>query len=363
MPTFGLGSVDGRLVMHQGDYGVNNGWNECWDIASGKRRWTYPDNFVGVHGSHNACPPENGMIRGSYGPCGTARLPVVGNVWVIATNVGEWHILTEDGYYLTRLFEPDPLKFKWPEAAIPGVSLDNVPCGMGGEDFGGSIAGTPDGKLFLQAGKTGFWNVEVTGLENIRRLQGGALDISPADTTQALALREGYLQESIGARRLSVVRLTPAFTGNFDADFKGAEIVNYQQQDDAAVRSAVAYDDRNLYLAWEVKDNTPWLNSATDPAQMYTGGDTVDFQLGADPKADKHRNEAVRGDLRLSIGNFKGRPVAMLYRKVSDIKRKKLFSSGVVHEYWMDYVDAIPDAQVKVAIRERAATWSRPPSR
>ena len=28
--------------------------------------------------------------------------------------------------------------------------MDNCPCGMGGEDFGGSIACTKDGKLFLQ---------------------------------------------------------------------------------------------------------------------------------------------------------------------------------------------------------------------
>ncbi len=350
MPAAGLGSVDDTLVMHQGAYGVNNGWNECWDIATGKLKWTYPDNFVGVHGSHNACPPENGMIRGSYGPCGATKLPVVGNAWVIATNVGEWHILTEDGFYLTRLFEPDPMQFKWPEVATPGVNMDNVPCGMGGEDFGGSIATSPDGKLYLQAGKTGFWNLDVTGLENVRTMKGDALTISAPETKQAQTLRESYLQETVGTPRLTVAHLTPTFTGNLDNDFKGAEIVKYQKQDDAAARSSVAYDATNLYLAWDVKDNTPWMNSATDPTQMYIGGDTVDFQLGTDPKADKNRGEGVRGDLRLSIGDFKGTPMAMLYRKVSDEKRKKLFSSGVVHEYWMDYVDAIPTAQVKVSL-------------
>jgi hypothetical protein len=355
MPAGGLGSADGRLVMHQGSYGANNGWNECFDIATGKRLWTYPDNFIGVHGSHNAVPPENGMIRGSFGPCGTVKLPdPIGNAWVIGTNVGEWHVLTEDGYYLTRLFEPDPLKVKWPDQAVPGAAMDSVPCGMGGEDFGGSIAGTPDGKLFLQAGKTGFWNVEVTGLENVRAMKGGKVEISAPDLKTAQAFRESYLQEANGPRRLAVARLTPTFTGNLDTDFKGAEIVKYQKQDDAAARSSVACDEKTLYLAWDVKDNTPWMNSATDPTQMYIGGDTVDFQLATDPKADKNRGEGVLGDLRLSIGNFKGAPTAVIYRKVSAEKRRKLFSSGIVREYWMDYADVIADAQIKVTLRGKA---------
>ena len=81
-----------------------------------QKLWSYPDNFVGVHGSHKACPPAEGMVRGSFGPCGTAKLPPpMGNVWVLATNVGEWHIMTENGLYLTRLFQGDPMQVRWPD--------------------------------------------------------------------------------------------------------------------------------------------------------------------------------------------------------------------------------------------------------
>ena len=62
---------------------------------------------------------------------------------------------------------------------------------------------------------------------------------------------------------------------------------HYTKQDDAAVRSAVAWDERNLYVAWDVTDDTPWLNAATMSAQMYLGGDTVDLQLGTDPAATR----------------------------------------------------------------------------
>ncbi|MBM4040611.1 MAG: hypothetical protein FJ290_19060, partial [Planctomycetes bacterium] len=316
MPLAGLGSADGTLVLKGGDYGVDMTWLQCADIAKGREVWRYPDNFVGVHGSHRAVPPEVGMIRGSFGPCGAARLPdPIGNIWVIATNVGEWHILTGEGFYLTRLFQGDPMKMAFPEAAVPGAILDNVPPGMGGEDFGGSIAATPDGALYLQAGKTGFWNIKVVGLDTVKRLRrGGRIRITDAEVAQARTLREKLLQEAVGTRRLTIRKLTPTFTGDFNKDTKGCEVIAYRKQDDASVRTAAAWDDANLYLAWDVKDATPWANGAEAPEFLYAGGDTVDFQLGTDTKADPKRAEAVLGDLRLSIGPFKGAPTAVLFR-------------------------------------------------
>ena len=111
-----------------------------------------------------------------------------------------------------------------------------------------------------------------------------------------------------------------------------------------------AWDDQNLYVAWEVTDDTPWVNGATDPTQMYLGGDTVDLQLGTDPAADKNRDEAQQGDLRLSIGNFQGQPTAVLYRRVSSAKKPAVFSSGVVKSYPMDFVDFVRLENIKVKV-------------
>jgi hypothetical protein len=353
MPARGLGSADGRLLLQWGDYGIDHGLYRCFDAASGKVLWTYPDNFVGVHGSHNACPPQGGMIRGSFDPCGAARLPEpVGDVWVIATNVGEWHILTGEGFYLTRLFQPDPLKVEWPAQAAPGAVLDNCPCGSGGEDFGGSICLANNGRLYVQAGKTAFWNVEVVGLDTVKAVKGDKVKITDADARKAEAVRVGQLQAAVGTRRATVRRMTPPMTGDFDNDFKGAEVIQYKKQDEAAVRSAAAWDDRNLYLAWDVRDKTPWQNAAGLPEFLYCKGDSVDFQLGTDPKADKNRGEAAAGDLRLSIGNFKGTPTAVLFRKVAkDRKNRKVFSSGVVREYPMDSVAVVDGARIEVRKR------------
>jgi len=368
MPVAGLGSADGTLVLQGGTYGETMTWLRCGDIASGKTVWSYPDNFNGVHGSHRAVPPEVGMIRGSFGPCGTAKLPEpIGNIWVIATNVGEWHILTGEGYYLTKLFQGDPMKMRFPDEAKPGAILDNVPPGMGGEDFGGSIACTPDGQLFLQAGKTGFWNIRVAGLDTVKRLEAPArgglvgilgrkdarrITITESDVAQARTFREKYLQEAVGTQRLTIRKATPTLTGDFDEDFKGAEAIAYKKQDVAAVRSAAAWDDGHLYLAWSVADATPWVNGAEGAEFLYASGDTVDFQLGTDPKADAKRAEAVLGDLRLSIGNFRGTPTAVLYRPKASEKAPKTFRSGVVRDgYVVESVTVVKDARIEVKVR------------
>ncbi len=346
----GLGNPKAGRVLYNGVYNVVNSDLDCYDIASGKRVWSYPSTFTGVHGSHMAGAPATGLIRGAFDICGTANLPApVGAVWAITTNFGEWHLLTEKGFYLARLFEPDPMRVAWPEKAEPGVSLDRVPAGLGGEDFGGSMTQTVDGRIFVQAGKTGFWNVEVTGLDAVKALPGGELSVAEGDLAKARAFRESYLQANVGTRRVAVAKASPTFTGALDADFAGAAIQSYAKQDDAGVRTACAWDEENLYVAWDVRDHTPWINAATDEAQLYLHGDTVDLQLGTDATAAVGRGEAGPGDLRLSIGNFQGKPTAMLYRAVSAVKRPRTFSSGIVAAYPMDYVDRV-DARIHVAI-------------
>lgn len=355
LPAAGFVSADGRFCLQNGNYGGSHEWMTCYDIASGQALWKYPDTFVGVHGSHNAPPGERGLIRGSYNACDSLQLPApIGNVWIIPTNVGEWHVLTEQGFYLTALFQEDPLKVRFPDAAIPGAVMDNAPPGMGGEDFGGSATLGKDGQVYLQAGKTAFWNLKVVGLDTVKPLTVASVQITADDVKHAQAMREAQLQKKAAALSMAIHHFTPGdFTGDLRKDFKDPKMTEFQKQPDAAVKTTLAYDDANLYVAWEVADNTPWINGATSAEMMYIGGDTVDLQLGTDPAADRNRSEAGAGDLRLSIGNFGGAPKAMLYRRVSSEKKPHTFSSGVVKDYEMQYVAAVDDAKIRVAKRAK----------
>ena len=350
--VWGLGSPDNRVVLSM--WAHMKDMYEAYDVETGKLLWEYPAPFSGVHGSHYAPGPEDGLIRGSFGPIGNAALPdPVGQIWGINTNVGEWHLLTAEGFYLARIFCGDPTKIRWPAEAVPGAVMDNCPPGLGGEDFGGSLIQGKDGKVYVQAGKTGIWNVEVQGLDRVRRLKIGSpgVTIVAADVAKAEVLRSEYLRAKAGIRRMTILRATPKFTGDLKRDFAGAQVVSYKKVQKAGVHSAAAWDDKFLYLAWDVEDKTPWINEAKLAEQMYLHGDTVDFQLGAGLEADRKRSAAVRGDVRISIGAFRDKPTAVMYRKVSLIKMPKTFSSGTVKKYQMDLVAPLGGAKVKVKVR------------
>ena len=343
----GLDGLDGTAMCRWTEKFV-----DCFTTA-GKRLWSYPNTFSGVHGSHKSTAPEVGMMRGAFGIIGTARLPTLGNVWALNGNCGEWYLMSERYGFVTQLFQGDPMRFVWPEKAVPGVLMDSVPPGMGAEDFGGTLVQGSDGKVYLTSGKTGIWSIEVTGLEKIREIQGGKVSISAEEVKTAQGFYEKQLQAAEGKKEYMVKKATVAFTSNLDADFKGLEKGEkpaFEKQTGSRVRVAMVRDDTNLYIGWEVQDETPWVNGADAPEFLYARGDTVDLQLGTDPKADPKRREAVKGDLRLSIGNFKGKPTAVIYRKVADEKKPKTFSSGVVKEYVMDSVVVLTEAKVDVKV-------------
>ncbi|OPZ26813.1 MAG: hypothetical protein BWZ02_01870 [Lentisphaerae bacterium ADurb.BinA184] len=347
----GCGSEDGRLALYNGHYGANHSDFQCWDIETGKLRWTYPNNYVGVHGGHNAPPPQTGMIRGAYDVVGSVRLPdPVGDLFVIPTDKGEWHLLTGEGFYLSALFQADPLKIQFPDPAAPGAIMDNTPPGMGAEDFGGSITATRDGQLHIQAGKTAFTNLKVVGLDGVKRLAAGAVKVSPADVRTAAGLREKLLQQAVGTRSVTASKKTVVFTGDLRKDF-GREDLPAWSRNDAGAEAAVAWDETFLYLGWSVADATPWVNGATEPAVMYASGDTADFQMGTDPKADRRRDKPVAGDLRLSIGNFQGKPTAVLYRPLAADKAPRKFYSGTVKDgYEMESVRVVAEARIEVTV-------------
>ena len=343
----GLDSLDGATMCRWTDNFV-----DCF-TNDGKRLWTYPNTFSGVHGSHQATAPELGMMRGSFGIIGTARLPILGNVWALNGNCGEWYLMSERYGFVAQFFQGDPMRFSWPDKAVPGVLMDSVPSGAGAEDFGGTMVQGSDGKVYLTVGKTALWSIEVTGLEKIREIPGGKVSLSAEDVKMAQGFYEKQLQGAEGGKSYTVKKAAVVFTGNLDTDFKGLEQGEkpaFEKQAGSRVRVAMTRDEANLYVGWEVQDDTPWVNGADAPEFLYARGDTVDLQLGTDPKADPKRKEAVMGDLRLSIGNFQGKPTAVVYRKVAAAKNPKTFSSGVIAEYPMDSVVVLTEAKVDVKV-------------
>ena len=118
-----LSSPDNRLLIACGEHT----YYRCYEIASGKLLWSYPNPFFQVHGSHHAPAPEPGLTRGAYGFVGAFTHPNTGTVWAINANLGEWYFLTEKGYFLARIFEGDAMQWQWPAKAEVGAGHDPLP--------------------------------------------------------------------------------------------------------------------------------------------------------------------------------------------------------------------------------------------
>ena len=84
---------------------------------------------------------------------------------------------------------------------------------------------------------------------------------------------------------------------------------------------------------WRGKRGRPNLqNGGKDWALLFKSGDSVDLQLGTDPKSDPQRTEPAPGDFRLSLSLFEGAPIAVLYRyrvPGTAAEARKMFASPV----------------------------------
>jgi hypothetical protein len=156
-------SADGRFVLSSSGPGISPDsveLLECRELSGGRILWTLP-----------AAPTATGLF-----PTGSALLPApFGNVWVVGESNGQWHLINADGFELARFWETDAAKIRWPKTAAPDADMTHA--------FGGSLPGSltraADGKLYLQAGDSAYWNVEVTGLEKVKALAGGKISLSP----------------------------------------------------------------------------------------------------------------------------------------------------------------------------------------
>jgi|GEM_PF-958274 len=98
------------------------------------------------------------------------------------------------------------------------------------------------------------------------------------------------------------------------------------------------YDSQNLYLMVRVKDDSPLKNSTSpfDPAMMLKGGDAVGFCFG--PEGGQGESQ------RIMVAQLDGKPMAVVYRPNSRVKKPYTFASPV-STYVMNYVSPISDVK------------------
>ena len=327
------------------------------DLKTESVKWTYPNPYNSVHGSHRAPLSQPGLVIGPLKIMGTAKLNGdAGSVFAMRGNLGEDYFFTSDGLYVGALFHdtrrPTEELPKYVDA-LRGKSLSEF--SEGGEPFSGWFSRQTDGKyrIATSIARTAGFIVEVQGLDSIQRFQGApvtldATILAKADADNAAravanAAPKSYIIHkvakpmTIDGKATDWARLQPIKAGGADPkNFAGIKL---------------AYDETNLYVLWEVADATPMLNQGKDFTQLFKSGDAVDLQLGTGLQAPAKRKEPVAGDLRIVIAESAGQPIAVLMAPVSPGAPKSAnhtYSSPVGSRPF-DRVEVLKDAQVAIA--------------
>lgn len=272
----------------------------------GRLLWTYPNKWVGVHGSHNAPLPLPGQLQGVLFFSGVVPLDDKSDVMLLNGNHGQAFLLTSDGLYLDAMF-PDVRLMNDPQGGGIGV--------LGGECFGGTFGRSEkDGNYYFQGGGISYRVYRVDGLKQTVRSEGSVV-VTAEQATAAERNRTRQEAEKTQPKVAVIEPLTvPITLDGKDGDWKSAPTVKWDKDGKFPVTVRARQDGKMLYLQYSVKDDSPWVNNGKDWQSLFKTGDGIDLQLGTDPEANPKRSSAVPGDLRLFIAPMGAENVAVLYR-------------------------------------------------
>jgi len=280
---------------------------------AGKVLWTYPSDYVSVHGSHKAPAPRPGLLIGPSSFYGAATVSAeVGEVFYLNGNLGQNFLFTEDGLWIQSLWNDCRGWYDVPATAAIGMPCDAMTAG--GESFGGWFCRTGDGKYHVIGGGTSATLFDLSGLDSLRRF-ATAVEVGKADLAAADELRVRRAARSLRAKAatIAVAAAPPALDGElagWKMDQGAVEIAGGA----GVVGTAKAlHDAKHLYLAWQVKDPSPLKNAGQDERLMFITGDGVDLMLRTTAAKD---DKPVAGDLRLVLTMKGGKPLAVLYQPV-----------------------------------------------
>lgn len=287
---------------------LNSDPEMCGFGPDGRLRWRYPNRWSGVHGSHHAPLPSPGELQGVLFFTGVAPLDDISDVMFMNGNHGRGFVMTTDGLYVDEVF-PDCRMMTNPQAGGIGI--------LGGECFGGTFGrDEKTGDYLFQGGGLSYRLYRIEGLNKTFR-GSGSLTVTPEQAVAA----ERRRADAVAAAAAKPAQATIAFTATppkldgSGAGWSGEPAAVWDKTRQYPVTVRAAHDGTTLFLSYTIKgDASPWVNNGKDWQTLFKTGDSVDFQIGGDPRANPKRGGPVPGDLRLLVAPFEHGNLAVLYR-------------------------------------------------
>ena len=305
------------------DRGMND--LSSWSIDHGTEKltqnWYIYNKYPGVAGSHYALITErNSDFTGPLKILGDVEVDGE-RVFAVRGNYGCDTVFTTDGIQVCTLFvdvrRPAQLIAPSVEEA-KGKNLNYL--SEGGEPFSGIFVKQNDGKvrLLTSIARGGGLVCEVRGLETIKRLE----PIELIATIDKLDAARGYVEptekkkiqnnEQQDDTSIIAKRAPSAMTIDGDIkDWQGTKAVEVSgAAESASIR--LSYDDEKLYAFFDVKDNSPMVNGGANFEKLFKTGDVADIFLSP---TNNNSSDPASGDLRISLSEMQGKPIAVLYKQ------------------------------------------------
>ncbi len=345
------GSGEGLMTDSEGNAIVLGG--PLTSVAQdGTVRWLYRNDWPGLHAGHHTTARGNepGVLIAPTRVWGIEKVnDEIGEIVSFNSNLGCTYLMTtDDGLYIDRIFRDQRVGLLW-NFTEPPASDVLAETSTYDEHFGGIFqkARGRDGRdhFYYIVGKNHCSIVEIEGLEKIKRLPGGKLEVSPDDIAAAQAVRLAAAQRKAEPKIYDVKRVADGAVtiDSNPADWEGMGDID---------GFSLCYDSQNLYVLSKHRDDrAPFANNGANPLELFKSGDVLDIMLQTKPGLPENRSSAGEGDLRISLSVFQGEPLCVVYDFVvpgtSDADRIPFSSPW--RTLWCDKAGVLTDAKIAVS--------------
>jgi hypothetical protein len=301
-------SPDGWLVV------------DCQGFKDGQLRWKFE---VGKTGTPPVGPGDIKDPKRMLGyPVKNAR-GEAGYLVARYSYMGEIYIYSVDGILMTTLgadtriapFWPYPEEKKGME--ITGLSFE-------AEHFWPFMFGLEDGNVYLSVGKWHSSIVRLDGLDDVKRIDLGEIDVTPAMLAATAPVREQKAAEDALRDEIKVSPVNARIDGNLN---------EWPVDQWAKINSGCSFQlgihENRLVAAYRTDQGQLLRNSAVEFPFVFTQGGGLDLMLRTSGIAETRG--AIPGDIRLFVTKKNGQVQAVLYRqRTSDGKgNRQVFASPV----------------------------------
>jgi hypothetical protein len=305
--------------------------------------WSYPSLWPGLHASHSSPAPDRpGILIGTTRVLGNIiDHPQAGPLFFLNGNQGDIYVFTQDGLFVSQLFQDVRQGKPWQmPTEQPGALLNDLT--LHDENFFPSATLT-GGKVYLTAGTIPAL-VRVDGLDTVHHIPPFQIQVTSDDLRRCedAALETEKQRQSSAAPKVLNVRMLshqPPLDGNPDnlkeidwvsIDSRGVKAYFNANTKPYDTKGSLAIAGDKLLAVWKTGDPKLPDNAAPESTSLFHTGGGLDLMLQTDPNANPARTSAAKGDIRLLVSQLAGRTRAELYAPVAagaDPAAKAVFQS------------------------------------